>query len=262
MVAAAEVIEIVHSVGGSGKSTGDRGRHPRGLSPPDTSRSCHTDDCKDDMDHRPTDGAQDQHSTRGRRFWAPRTGKCREGETAKAGKQLSGKLKISKEEHDRAVSNRLCFNCKKPGHFANECPETRMVSGGSGSKPPGKVSSYSIWVALDIERLRDLADTMERVDQLQLGSCQLMLETFMIDELDKWRQRMGNPLARRVEHVLAISLPFTGDNVNDRRTFQRDQFSVCQVNQTQYIIHDSAKDKEDGNINKLLVTGKLSPTDW
>lgn len=35
----------------------------------------------------------------------------------------------------------------------NDCPDGKTVAGGSGNKPPGKVSSYSVRIAPDIETL-------------------------------------------------------------------------------------------------------------
>jgi hypothetical protein len=180
-----------------------------------------------------------------RQFRASQKGKHRKGGNAKAGKELTKKLKLSKEDHDHAVANMLCFGCKKPGHFANDCPDSKTVAGGSGNKPPGKVSSYSVRIAPDIKTLRELADTTETIDHLELGSCELMIESFMVDEPDYRRQRMGDPLARRVEHVLAMSALYPGDNTMDLGTYPRVRFSVFQGTSTHHIIWDREKFEED-----------------
>jgi hypothetical protein len=102
----------------------------------------------------------------------------------------------------------------------NNCPDGKTVAGGSGNKPPGKVSSYSVRIAPDIEALQELADTTETINHLELGSCKLMIESFMVDESDYRRQHMGDPLAWRVEHVLAMSALYPGDNTMDLGTYR------------------------------------------
>ena len=47
-----------------------------------------------------------------------------------------------------------------------------------------------------------------------------MIESFMVDEPNYRRQRMGDPLTRRVEHVLAMSAPYPGDNTMDLGTYR------------------------------------------
>jgi hypothetical protein len=218
VIVAAEVIEIAHSVGGNNnKCTGEKGRQSgsggatAGFSMSDGRHS------KDDSrSNKGTNAASHgQSGDNKRQFRASQKGKHREGGNAKAGKEPMKKLKLLKEDHDHAVANKLCFGCKKPGHFANDCPDSKTVAGGSGNKPPGKVSSYSVQIATDIETLRELADTTETIDHLELGSCELMIESFMIDKPDYRRQRMGDSLMRRVEHVLTMSAPYPGDNTMD-----------------------------------------------
>jgi hypothetical protein len=128
----------------------------------------------------------------------------------------------------------------------NDCPDSKTVAGGSGNKPPGKVSSYSVRIAPDIETLREFTDTTEMIDHLELGLCELMIESFMVDESDYRRQCMGDPLVRRVEHVLAMSAPYPGDNTMDLGTYRRDRFSVFRETSTHHIIWDREKFEEDG----------------
>ena len=149
-------------------------------------------------------------------------------------------MKLSKEEHDHAVENKLCFICKKSGHFANACPDTCTIQGGSSSKPPG-VSSFSVHVTPDIEQLRALADTTESLDQLELSTCELMLESFMLEEDDSRHRKMGDPLARRAEHVLAMSALFPEDNTDTLETYRHDRFTVYRISKYEHIICDNAR---------------------
>ena len=130
-------------------------------------------------------------------------------------------MKLFKEEHDDAVAKGLCFKCKKPGHFANNCPDERTVAGSSGRKPPGKVSSFSVRIAPDVKKLRELVDTTESVDDLELGSCKLMVESYMIDGTNPRHKQMGDPLAQRVEHILVVSAPYPGNDTTKPGTYQR-----------------------------------------
>ena len=68
----------------------------------------------------------------------------------------------------------------------------------------------------------------------------------MVDEPNYRRQQMGDPLARRVEHVLAMSAPYPGDNTMDLGTYRRDRFSVFHGTLTHHIIWDQEKFEEDG----------------
>jgi hypothetical protein len=148
VIAAAEVIEIAHSVGGNNnKRTGEKGRQSGGGGA--TTGSSMSDGRKDDSrSNKGTNAASHGQSRDNKRqFRASQKGKHREGGNAKAGKELMKKLKLSEEDHDHAVVNKLCFGCKKPGHFVNNCPDGKTVARGSGNKPPGKVSSYSVWIA-------------------------------------------------------------------------------------------------------------------
>ena len=88
------------------------------------------------------------------------------GKHAQAGKQLTGRLKLSKEGHNHAVKYKLYFICKKLDHFTNQCPEASTVVGGSDGNPPGAVASYSICVAHESERLRDLMESTRCIDCL------------------------------------------------------------------------------------------------
>ena len=138
---------------------------------------------------------------------------------------------------------------QKSGHFANACPETCTVQGGNPSKLPG-VSSFSMHVVTNVECLRELADTTESLDQLDLGSCELMIKSFMIEQSDDKHRQMGDPLARRAEHVLAMSTPFPEDDTSPANTYQCNRFTVYQVNEWQHIICNSArlKDRPEGTL--------------
>ena len=154
---------------------------------------------------------------------------------------------------------------QKSGHFANACPETCTVQGGNPSKLPG-VSSFSMHVVTNVECLQELADTTESLDQLALGSCELMIESFMIEQSDDKCCRMGDPLARRVEHVLAMSAPFPEDNTSLADTYRHNRFTVYWVNKQQHIICNSVrlKDRLEGTLiwSYLLENRVFHLGDW
>ena len=229
VVAAAEVLEIAHSVGGGSERHFHKGK--------DKSLSFNR---SSDNPPRASDGGgkDGENSSTGNN--QQHFGKRKPVTKPRAGKQLTSRMKLSKEEHDHAVENKLCFICKKSGHFANACPDTCTIQGGSSSKPPG-VSSFSVHVTPDIEQLRALADTTESLDQLELGTCELMLESFMLEEDDSRHRKMGDPLARRAEHVLAMSALFPEDNTDTLETYRHDRFTVYRISKYEHIICDNAR---------------------
>ena len=96
----------------------------------------------------------------------------------------------------------------------NQCPKASTVAGGLDGKPPGVVASYSVRIAHKSETLRDLADLTEPIDCLQLGTCHLMTENFISSCRSPTPEQMGDPLAARAEHVLAMSSPYPRDDTS------------------------------------------------
>ena len=184
VIATAEVLEIAHLVGGGSEHCFHKGKD-KSLS---FNRS--SDNLPQASDGGGKDGENSSTGNNQQHF-----GKRKPTTKPRAGKQLTSRMKLSKEEHDHAVENKLCFICKKSGHFANVCPDARTIQGGSSSQPPG-VSSFSMHITPDIEQLRELADTMESLDQLELSTCELMLESFMLEEDDSRHRKIGGLLAR------------------------------------------------------------------
>ena len=148
-------------------------------------------------------------------------------------------MKLSKEDLDHAVEHKLCFICKKSGHFANQCPEASTVAGGSEGKPPGVVASYSVQIAHESERLRDLADLTERIDCLQLGTCHLMTESFIFSHRNPTPERMGDSLAACAEHVLAMCSLYPGDDISTGEVYNRDRFTMYRLSEMGHVISDN-----------------------
>ena len=162
------------------------------------------------------------------------------------GSKVTERTRLSKEEHDRRVAEKLCFNCGLPGHLSNTCTKDRTVRGGSSSGPPG-LSSHRMGLGGVLRDLQSLADTTECVDTLTLGSVHLEIALGSNEDDDDWlpglplvedgtnlseldtddsdsnendvpynhRGRMGDPLARRAEHILHQGCPYPGDNTED-----------------------------------------------
>ena len=243
VIAAAEVIEIAHSVGGwlDQKhwlpSSGYKGtRHNQGgktLGGPSSSEH-------------PKENPDIQRDTsplnpRRNRFLHQKQGAPGYEKPARAGKWLTRRLKLSKEDHDHTVEHKLCFICKKSDHFANQCPEASTIAGGSKGKPPGAVASYSVHVAHESERLRDLADSTERINCLQLGTCHLMTESFISSHRNPTPERMGDPLAMCAKHVLAMCSPYPRDDISTGEVYHQDRFTVYRVSETEHVISDNTR---------------------
>ena len=146
-----------------------------------------------------------------------------------------------KEDHDHTVEHKLCFICKKSGHFTNQCPEASTVAGGSEGKPPGAVASYSVHVAHESERLRDLTDSTEHINCLQLGTCHLMTESFISSHRNPTPERMGDLLAMHAKHVLAMCSPYSRDDVSTGEVYNWDRFTVYRVSETGHVISDNTQ---------------------
>ena len=72
----------------------------------------------------------------------------------------------------------------------------------------------------------------------------------MIEQSDDKHCQMGDLLARRAEHVLAMSTPFLEDDTLPANTYQCNRFTVYQVNEWQHIICNSVrlKDRPEGTL--------------
>ena len=200
------------------------------------------------------------------------------GGNARPGARITEKTQLSKEEHDRRVTEKLCFKCGEPGHQSRACPHTRTIKGSDNSKPLGGVTAYSI----DIGTLQALADATERINTLTLGSAQIELESGKIDDLPTLEEcdssedeedffqipetenlvatkiepsdlnnsdeddlpgchlgLMGDPLARRAVHVLKQGCPYPGDVQKGAEEISIGRFHVYRTSVTHHIIIDS-----------------------
>lgn len=77
--------------------------------------------------------------------------------------------KLSDKERNELLASGKCFRCKEAGHLSRNCPRGNSVQSGRPNRPPG-LASNSIGVNfVEVNRLRDLAETTESVDDIQVG---------------------------------------------------------------------------------------------
>ena len=313
VIAAAEVIEIAHSVmtrrerppkGHIGSKPGPKGNDLSNKAGPVTSSPqprnneawgglSHSDRARDNP-LRPTNERRDQ----------ARSSRNNRGRPAWPGTRVTDKTCLSKEEHDRRVAEKLCFGCGEPGHQSRACPHERTVKGSESAKPPGAVTSYS----MEIESLQALADATERLDTLTLGSAVIdfepdklkdlpalaecddedykdeafeMVETkdlvadafqpndaeeVVPDSLGPHTHLMGDPLARRAEHVLLQGCPYPGDNPDDPKTNSKIRFYVYRTSVTHHAIIDerfsNVLESESLVESRLLLNSSFNLGEW
>ena len=306
VVAAAEIIEIAHSVsnwrGWSNRDADTNARNRKGK----RSRNHDTNVI--------TTGRMDQHGKKDFRSKHDRTkdlfkdpGEDRKDHSKqfqkakergpRPGSKVTERTRLSKEEHDRRVAEKLCFNCGLPGHLSNTCTKDRTVRGGSSSGPPG-LSSHRMGLGGVLRDLQSLADTTERVDTLTLGSVHLEIAPGSNEDDDDWlpglplvedgtnlseldtddsdsnendvpynhRGRMGDPLARRAEHILHQGCPYPGDNTEDPDCKDRLRFSVHRTSVTHHVIYDAYRpiaQVSDALVeSSLLLIPEFNLGDW
>ena len=138
-----------------------------------------------------------------------------------------------------AVEHKLCFICKKSGHFANQCPKASTIAGGSNGKPPGAVASYSVYVAHKFKRLRDLMESTKHINCLQLGTCHLINKGFIPSCRNLTPEWMGDPQAVHAKNVLSMSSSYCGDDTSIGEVYHQNQFTIYHVSETEHVISDN-----------------------
>ena len=69
----------------------------------------------------------------------------------------------------RLLENRLCLNCEKPGHFANDCPEQRLLPDRS-NRVNELVNQWAKTPKASAEKLATEVDDADRVDTTEMGN--------------------------------------------------------------------------------------------
>lgn len=290
VVSAAEVIEIAHSVGennnqrSKGRNKGSGSNQPRTDKAHEVSEQSASVSKPDKHGNGNKGKAKSGHRDRKRE---------RTREIAKPGERITKKYALTKEEHDRRMSERLCFECGKPGHMASNCPSKTTVQG-SSKNPPGVVKSYSIQVNDDVAQLEALAASTERVDSLTLGcmtldtssdaeessddtdessyetaaQSQAESESDSFDYHCRSSTRMGDPLARRVVHLLRAGVPYVWDDLTDPGTYAADRFTCYSISDTHHVVLDDCMINTDladcgVQLDKwLMVRRAFRPSCW
>ncbi|KAG2157806.1 uncharacterized protein EDB93DRAFT_1101114 [Suillus bovinus] len=74
--------------------------------------------------------------------------------------------KMSREEHNKLMSEGRCFVCKETGHMSRQCPKRTNVPSGRRDKPPG-VPNYAVHIDTQNDP-RKLEDCTELISEIPL----------------------------------------------------------------------------------------------
>ncbi|KAK0462191.1 hypothetical protein IW261DRAFT_1576434 [Armillaria novae-zelandiae] len=85
---------------------------------------------------------------------------------------------LSKKEKEHQKAEGLCFCCGKSGHMSHQCPDGKTVKSGKSTSPPGLTSAN---VNINIEHLRELAETTEDIHELKVGMINTWLDSLEAD---------------------------------------------------------------------------------
>lgn len=164
---------------------------------------------------------------------------------------------MSREEHDRLVSEGRCFICKEAGHMSRQCPKWTTVPSTHKDKPPG-VPNYAMHIetGLDGER-QALEDSTELITEIPLNVALLQYEIPKKPVYRTWGvadEPIGDPLARRAEEILRQSAPYPGDDLTSEETFAKDRFLIYRILAVRHIIMDHGTHlKEELEIPSFLL---------
>ncbi|KAI0731440.1 hypothetical protein C8Q76DRAFT_793505 [Earliella scabrosa] len=87
-----------------------------------------------------------------------------------SGKAKSAALQLSEKEKADLIAAGQCFLCRQTGHVQRNCPKNNRVQSNRKGAPPG-LSNFNIEFNLEgAERLRTLAQSTARIDELELSS--------------------------------------------------------------------------------------------
>lgn len=110
-------------------------------------------------------------------------------------KEIRQRKKLSKEEMERYRANQQCFECGEVGHMARHCPKKNNVSSSSGTgRPPSAVHNIELSTIQEMERLKNLADTTEGLDEIEFNM--ISFEGFGLsddDDSESFTGRTSNP---------------------------------------------------------------------
>lgn len=207
VVKVAEVLEIVHLVGSwIGHQFGKGNDIPGGSKKFSNNPPCAMDgEGKDETNPSSTN---DQQQSKKQNY--QHQGSL--DKKLKGGKHLTNKFQLSKEGHDMLLHINCALSTKSRTLCKHMSREMNCFRWGFFKATKDGQFQHSHWHRC--QKLCELADTTEQVDQLELNSCELMLANFMLcGENDDCHECMGDLLVWHAEHVLVMCLPYLLDNI-------------------------------------------------
>ncbi|KAL0950225.1 hypothetical protein HGRIS_010212 [Hohenbuehelia grisea] len=156
----------------------------------------------------------------------------------------SSRPKLSPQEQDELRAANKCFICKEVGHMLRGCPKANSMRSTSRG-PPGFLAN-SISVDLDqTEQLRDLADSAEVLESLDLGSISYDLpfehDSDTKEGCPEPRRALGDALStgcqRAFERGSAIGYPGDEELKLDP-VYEGVRFFVMQISDEECVITD------------------------
>jgi hypothetical protein len=175
--------------------------------------------------------------------------------------------KLSKEKHDKLMSEGRCFICKEMGHMSRQCPKWMMVPSGSRDKPPG-VPNYTVHIETnEISEQQLLDESTEVLTKIPLSMACFRYETpgsRGSRTVEILNDPMGNPLAQQAEEVLRRHMPYPRDDLRGEETLSDKRFHIYRISETHHVIMDRAAHLwEDVEIpTSLLLNLDFCVSDW
>ncbi|KAK0230566.1 hypothetical protein IW262DRAFT_1453467 [Armillaria fumosa] len=124
---------------------------------------------------------------------------------------------LSEKEKEHRKTEGLCFRCGKSGHMSHQCLDGKIVKNGKSTSPPGLTSAN---VNINIEQLRELAETTEDIHELKVGMINTWLDSLEVGP-DVYESEDESPVQQTVPDSSDSETEGNSHRMGSAATFQR-----------------------------------------